>query len=174
MTSAPVRLLVEHAHELVTLSGPVGPRRGAAQGSLETIQDGAVAIGQDGRVVAVGPTQSVCRAVAIGPRTHIVDASGRAVLPGFVDAHTHLVFAGDRVEEFAERLAGADYLEILAAGGGILNTVRATTTASPSELVARSVRWVEAMLAQGTTTIEIKSGYGLSLDTERKAAPHRG
>jgi imidazolonepropionase len=111
-------LLVEHARELVTLEGPRGPRRGQEQGALGIVADGAVAAGRDGRVLAAGPTEAVRAAVRLAPGARVVDASGCAVLPGFVDAHTHAVFAGDRADEFVRRLEGEDYLQILAAGGG--------------------------------------------------------
>ena len=164
----PAVLLVEHAAELVTLAGPAGPRRGEAQAELGIVEDGAVAAGADGRILAAGPTTAVRAAVSLAADARIVDASGRAVLPGFVDPHTHAVFAGDRSDEFVRRLAGADYLEILAAGGGILSTVRATRAATEDELVAHAARTLDRMLCLGTTTLEIKSGYGLSTAEETK------
>jgi imidazolonepropionase len=161
-------LLVEHAAELVTLAGPPGPRRGPAQAELGIITDGAVVIGSDGRVLAVGPTDEIRAQVPLAPTTRVIDARGRAVLPGFVDAHTHAVFAGDRVEEFAQRLSGAEYLEILAAGGGILQTVGDTRGAAEDALVDQAECVLQAMLRLGTTSVEIKSGYGLSSETELK------
>src|SRR5437773_9680618 len=112
----PAALLVEHASELVTLAGPTGPRRGAAQAALGIVADGAVAAGADGRVLAAGPTEAVRAAISLAADARVIDAAGRTVLPGFVDPHTHAVFAGDRADEFVRRLAGADYLQILAAG----------------------------------------------------------
>jgi imidazolonepropionase len=164
----PAVLLVEHAGELVTLAGPPGPRRGRAQGDLGVVADGAVAAGADGRILAAGPTAVVRAAVRLAPRARVVDAAGGAVLPGFVDPHTHAVFAGDRADEFVRRLEGADYLQILAAGGGILSTVRATRQAPPAALQTRAARALAAMLLTGTTTVEIKSGYGLSTEAELK------
>jgi imidazolonepropionase len=161
-------LLVEHAAELVTLAGPPGPRHGPAQGELGIIADGAVAIGTDGRVLAVGPTSEVRAQVHLTPTTRVIDARGRAVLPGFVDPHTHAVFAADRLDEFAQRLSGAEYLDILAAGGGILQTVRDTRAATEDALVIQAERVLQAMLRLGTTSVEIKSGYGLSREAELK------
>jgi imidazolonepropionase len=164
----PAALLVEHAAELTTLAGPPGARRGRAQGEVGAVADGAVAVSADGRILAAGPTEAVRAALRLGPGARVIDASGRAVLPGFVDAHTHAVFAGDRVDEFELRLRGADYLEILAAGGGILSTVRATRAASAEALAARTAGFLESMLLLGATTVEIKSGYGLSTAEELK------
>jgi imidazolonepropionase len=127
-----------------------------------------VAAGADGRILAAGPTGEVREAVRLAPGARVVDASGCAVLPGFVDAHTHAVFGGDRADEFVSRLEGADYLQVLAAGGGILSTVRATREAPAAALEARARRALEAMLLTGTTTVEIKSGYGLSTAAEMK------
>jgi imidazolonepropionase len=135
------------------------------------VADGAVAAGADGRILAAGPTGVVREAVRLAPGARVVDASGCAVLPGFVDAHTHAVFGGDRADEFVRRLEGADYLQVLAAGGGILSTVRATREAPAPALEARARRALEAMLLSGTTTVEIKSGYGLSTGAELKLLP---
>ncbi|WP_038039890.1 imidazolonepropionase [Thermorudis peleae] len=161
-------LLVVHAAELVTLAGPPGPRAGAAQSQLAIVEDGAVAIGADGRIIAVGPTAHVRDEVTLAPDALVLDAHGRTVLPGFVDPHTHAVFAGDRVAEFEQRLAGADYLAILAAGGGILQTVRATRAASFDDLFTRADHVLDRMLLAGTTALEIKTGYGLNTETELK------
>ncbi|MGE5619764.1 MAG: imidazolonepropionase [Sphingomonadaceae bacterium] len=161
-------LLIEHADELVTLAGPPGPRRGPAQGDLAIIRDGALAAGADGRILAVGPTSQLLASVDLAAGARVIDASGRAVLPGFVDPHTHAVFAGDRAEEFSRRLEGIDYLEILAEGGGILNTVRATRAASETHLRELAAGYLAEMLSHGTTTVEIKSGYGLATGDELK------
>lgn len=173
--AGPVHLLVEHAAELVTLAGPPRPRWGPAQAELGIIRDGAVAAGADGRIIAVGPTDTVRATTVLAPGAEVIDATGRAVLPAFVDPHTHLVFAGDRVDEFEQRLAaplreggGADYLAILAAGGGILRTVRATRAAAPADLSRRAHAALRAMLRYGTTTVEVKSGYGLTTAEELK------
>jgi imidazolonepropionase len=160
-----VDLLIEHAAQLITLASPGGPKRGAAMRDLGIIADGALAIA-GGRIVAVGTTEMV-RAQAPEPARRI-DARGKAVLPGFVDAHTHVIFAGDRVDEFERRLEGATYLEIMAAGGGIMSTVRATRAASEAQLAAESATRLRKMLAHGTTTAEAKSGYGLTTADELK------
>jgi len=131
---------------------------------LGIVGDGAVAIA-DGRIVAAGTTselQSRCRA------RREIDAAGRVVLPGFVDAHTHVVFAGSRHDEFEQRISGATYLEIMAAGGGIMSTVRATRAATVTELVQQTGQRLARMLAHGTTTAEAKTGYGLTTEDESK------
>jgi imidazolonepropionase len=134
-------------------------------GPEESYTDGAVAI-EDGRVVAVGPTEAVTREYPPENAVERVDANGRAVLPGFVDAHTHGLFAGDRSDEFAAKLRGKTYQEILAEGGGILRTVRAVREASDERLLGNLVGHLDTMLAHGTTTVEVKSGYGLDTATE--------
>ncbi len=139
------------------------PSRG--EGPWGVIPDGAVHIA-DGRVARVGPSSDVSLGVKESVET--IDAGGGAVLPGFVDPHTHLVFAGDRAEEFARRMAGASYTEIMAAGGGIMSTVRATRAATTDDLYRQSRARAERMIAAGTTTVEIKSGYGLDVATERR------
>jgi imidazolonepropionase len=159
-----VDLLVHNASQLLTLASPGGPKRGAAMSELGIIPDGAVAIrGQE--IVAVAPSSELRRQVQAG---HSLDVEGRVVLPGFVDPHTHLVWAGDRAGEFEMRLAGATYMEIMAAGGGIMNTVRHTRAAGLDELVAQTEPRLRRMLAHGTTTVEIKSGYGLDTGAEIK------
>lgn len=155
-----IDLLVHSAAQLATPRG--GPQRGRELGRLVIIPDGAVAIG-DGRILAIGPTADLRRRYTASQE---LDASGRAVVPGFVDAHTHAVWAGDRASEFEMRLEGRSYMEILAAGGGIMSTVRATRAASAEQLLAETRPRLERMLACGTTTAEVKTGYGLDLATE--------
>jgi imidazolonepropionase len=132
---------------------------------LGIIEDGAVAI-QGDRIALVGRTSEVLAEAGDGAR--LIDASGKVVLPGFVDPHTHLVFAGDRASEFEMRLQGASYMEIMAAGGGIMNTVRSTREASLDDLVHQSRERLDRMLAHGTTTAETKTGYGLDTENELK------
>ena len=160
-----IDLLIAHAAQLITVASPGGPRRGTAMRELGAIRDGALAIAE-GRIVAVGTTAEL-RDLADNT-TQVIDATGKTVLPGFVDAHTHVVFAGDRVDEFERRLEGATYLEIMAGGGGIMSTVRATRAASEDQLVAESAARLRQMLAHGTTTAEAKSGYGLTTADELK------
>jgi imidazolonepropionase len=159
-----VDLLIRHAAQVVTPRGR-GPLRGAAMGLLTVIPDGAVAV-REGRIVAVGPTREI--EAQITEAAEILEARGRAVVPGLVDPHTHLIWAGDRAAEFEQRLKGATYLEILQAGGGILATVRATRAASPEQLMAETRARMDRMLLHGTTTAEAKTGYGLEWETERR------
>jgi imidazolonepropionase len=160
-----VDLLIEHADQLVTLASPRGPRRGAAMREPEIIRDGAIAV-RDGVIVAVGTTFQLLSQVRQAGCT--IDATGCAVVPGFVDAHTHVVFAGDRVDEFEQRLAGATYQQIMAAGGGIMSTVRATRAADEDELAQIGAARLRVMLEHGTTTVEAKTGYGLTTADELK------
>ena len=154
-------LAIVNIGQLVTLAGPGRPRVGAELRELGIIRDAAVLI-EDGHVVAAAPYHEIKSKI---PR-HAVDAEGRCVTPGFVDAHTHLIFAGNRAAEFEMRIAGASYQEIAAAGGGIRSTVKATRAASEEELLAESRRHRDWMLRSGTTTAEAKSGYGLERETE--------
>ena len=128
------------------------------------IEDGAIAV-RDGRIVWIGPTASVPRDF---DAAEVVDVAGRLITPGLIDCHTHLVFAGDRAREFELRLEGASYADIARAGGGIASTVRLTRAASEEELVAQALPRLDALIAGGVTTIEIKSGYGLERDGEIK------
>ena len=153
-------LLIHSASQVLTLAG--GPQRGRELGRLSIIEDGAVLI-EGETIAAVGCSAEL---LAAYPKTPQLNAGGRAMLPGFVDPHTHLIWAGDRAAEFELRLQGKTYLEILAAGGGILSTVRATRTASLDELKAQTRRRAHALLAHGTTTAEAKTGYGLDHDSE--------
>ena len=168
MAMTPVDLLIVGAGELVTMAG--GPRRGDRMKDAGVIPGGALAA-RDGRIVAVGPADEVLAAVETGPGTQVIDARGRAVIPGFVDPHTHLCFAGDRAEEFALRLGGATYQELAARGGGILKTVRATRAASQAELVELGLTRLDQLALNGTTTVEVKSGYGLNTGGRAEAAP---
>jgi imidazolonepropionase len=153
-------LVVRNIGRLVTLAGPA-PRLGAAMSDLGIVERAAV-VASGGRIAYAGPEAGLPPFEA----ARTLDAGGAAVLPGFVDAHTHLVFAGDRDEEIRQRLAGRTYAEIAAAGGGIVRTVEATRRASVDELAEGLARRLDEMLRQGTTTAEVKSGYGLETAAE--------
>ena len=153
-------LLVHSTSQVLTLQG--GPQRGMQLGQLGLVDDGAVAIGGE-RILAVGRTAEL--RAQFRARLEL-DAGGNAVLPGFVDPHTHLIWMGDRAGEFELRIAGASYMEILAAGGGILSTVRHTRAATVDELKAAARPRLRRMLAHGTTTAEAKTGYGLETEAE--------
>ena len=158
-------LAVINCRQLITLAGPARPRVGAEMRELSIISDGAMLVLNE-RIEKVGTRKQV--EPFIGAKCTVVDAGGRIVLPGFVDAHTHPVFAGTRANEFEERAGGASYQEIAARGGGIKSTVRSTQAATLDELVQAGRRYAEWFLRSGTTTVEAKSGYGLSVEDEIK------
>jgi imidazolonepropionase len=153
-------MLIHSATQLLTLPG--GPQRGGALGTLGLLENGAILV-RDEKIVAVGKTDELRAAYPGEPG---LDATGCVVMPGFVDPHTHVIWGGDRAREFEMRLEGAKYLDILAAGGGILSTVRATRTASIEALIAQTRPRLLRMFATGTTTVEAKTGYGLQTATE--------
>jgi imidazolonepropionase len=158
-------LVLLNARQLMTCAGPA-PRRGAAQADAGAIDDGALA-SLRGSIVYAGPSAD-CPPALLSAAL-VVDLQRRhSVVPGFVDAHTHAVFAGDRREELRRRLAGASYAQVAEAGGGIVSTVAATRAASESELADQAIARLDEMLACGTTTCEIKSGYGLTTESELK------
>ena len=162
-------LLVEGASGIATLAG--GLRRGGAQGDAGVVSGGAVAVAcWEGRILAAGAADEVSRQMAARGLPinafRRFDARGGLITPGLVDAHAHLLFAGTREGEWQLRARGAGYLEVLAAGGGILSTVAATRAASDQELLAGGRARLAQMLASGTTTAEAKSGYGLDVATE--------
>src|SRR3954454_4439038 len=159
----PVAVL--HAAQLVTMAGPKGPRVREQMRELAIIPDGGMLI-EDGRVVATGRSSEIEKALPAG--AEIIEARGKVVLPGFVDAHTHPVFGGDRVDEFEMRAQGATYEQIAESGGGIRSTVRKTRAASEEELLAQAKKHAGWFLRGGTTTVEAKSGYGLTIDDELK------
>ncbi len=159
----PVAVL--HAAQLVTLAGPTGPRIREQMRELAIIADGAMLI-EDGRVVATGPSSEIEK--VLPGNADSIDATGKVVLPGFVDAHTHPVFGGDRIDEFEMRARGATYEQIAESGGGIRSTVRKTRAASEEELLEQAKKHASWFLRGGTTTVEAKSGYGLTIDDELK------
>ncbi len=159
-------LAVVDAAELVTVPGPA-PKVGGALRALGVIERGCLAA-REGRIVFIGDERDYRNRVRLARRGREIDATGLTVLPGFVDPHTHLPFAGDRDLEFLRRLQGESYESIAASGGGILSTVEATRRATIDELVDLGKRRLDRMILHGTTTIEAKSGYGLRLDDELK------
>ena len=159
-----VDLILHNASQLVTCSSPGGPKRGDAMRDVGLIENGAVAV-TDTKITAVGTSVEI---VGEYNSDTMIDAGGRVVCPGFVDPHTHIVFAGNRLDEFELKIKGAGYLEILASGGGIISTVGKTREASLEDLVSQSRTRLDKMLACGTTTCEIKTGYGLDTETELK------
>jgi len=157
-------LLIVNAKELITLSTPdAGPRIGKQMQELGILKDGAIAI-REGRIVAVGSTREVSRVFKAG---YVINAQGKTVMPGFVDPHTHLVFSGSREDEFQMRVEGASTTEI-ADVGGVLATIKETRRARVESLVDLGLERLDAMLSHGTTTVEAKSGYGMTTTDELK------
>lgn len=160
-----IDLLIHNASQVcVVPSVNDGPQRGAALGTLGIIENGAVAV-DGGKIVEVGTSSDLRMRYDVG-RT--INADGNAVVPGFVDPHTHLMWVGDRAAEFEQRIAGATYMQIMAAGGGINSTVRQVRAASVDQLVTETRTRLDRMLHNGTTTVEIKTGYGLDTASELK------
>src|SRR5262245_47806376 len=157
-------LAILHASQLVTLTGPKRPRVGTELSALGIIRDGGMLI-RNGTIERVGPSDEIEKNIG---DAEIVDARGRVVMPGFVDAHTHLVFAGNRLDDFERRARGETYEQIAKAGGGIWSTVEKTRAASEPDLLAQAKKHANWFLRAGTTTIEAKSGYGLTLEDELK------
>jgi len=153
-------MLIHSAAQLLTLAG--GPQRGRSLGRLGVIEDGAVLI-RDEKILEVGKTADLR---AAHPHEPMQDAYGCVVMPGFVDPHTHVIWGGDRAVEFEKSLEGANYLDLLAAGGGINATVRSTRKANIEELITQTRSRLFRMFAHGTTTVEAKTGYGLQTATE--------
>ncbi|RQH02471.1 imidazolonepropionase [Natrarchaeobius oligotrophus] len=157
-----LQLVVHDASEVAAVRDGDGS---SASSGLEPIDDGAVAV-VDGEIEAVGDSGAITREYPPENAETAIDATGRTVQPGFVDPHTHAVFAGDRSDEFEAKLQGKSYQEIMAEGGGILRTVRATREADDETLLANLLDHLDVMLAHGSTTVEVKSGYGLDAETE--------
>jgi imidazolonepropionase len=158
--------LIDNADLVATCAGPA-PRRGAAQGDISALTHASVAA-FEGKIVFVGPAAEASKMVTLTEDAQVVDGTGCTIVPGFVDPHTHLIFAGDRRDELRRRLAGATYADIAASGGGIVKSVAATRAASEHELVNHARQRLSEMLAFGTTTAEAKSGYGLELAAEQR------
>jgi imidazolonepropionase len=159
-------LAIRHLRQLFTCAGPA-PRRGGAQRDISFIEDGAIAADGE-RIVFAGADRDLPASIVSAVGARAIDGRGLSAVPGFVDAHTHAMFAGDRRDELRRRLAGATYAQIAADGGGIVSTVRATRAASEDALVEATRGRLAEMLACGTTTAEIKSGYGLDVASELK------
>jgi len=162
-----VDLLITNIGKCLTLAGPKRARIGKEMREIGEIEEAAIAVA-NGKIVAVGREKDVLQQIKGANPARTIDANGRLVTPGLVDPHTHLVHGGSREHELALKIEGVPYLEILARGGGILSTVRATRQASEEELYAQAYASLNRMLLHGTTTVEAKSGYGLSLEAERK------
>ena len=157
-------LALLHASQLVALAGPKRPRVGKELSELGIIRDGGILI-RDGKIDIVGSSDEIEKK---SNGAEIVDLGWRVVLPGFIDAHTHLVFAGNRLNDFERRARGETYEQIAKAGGGIWSTVEKTRAASASDLFEQAKKHADWFLKCGTTTVEAKSGYGLTLDDELK------
>lgn len=161
-------ILLTNIGQLATLEGHSDqPKRGEELSELSIIENGAIAI-KDGIIIAVGSTKEVLSEITEEPDLPSIEFPGMLATPGFIDSHTHLTFGGSREKDFALKLAGKTYLEILKEGGGILNTLRSTRRASQDELSSNGFSYAESMLSNGTTTIEAKSGYGLDTENELK------
>ncbi len=158
-------IIIQNAAQLVTCSGSEA-KKGLQMGNLGIVENGAIVI-EDGVITQVGKTDEVLKTVNVDG-FQVIDALGKAVLPGFVDSHTHFVFGGDRSEEFSWRLKGVDYMEIMERGGGILSTVKATRNETEKVLYEKGFKCLTSMLSFGVTTVEGKSGYGLDTETELK------
>lgn len=159
-----VDLILKNIAQLVACAGSDKALRGKGMSAVGMLENGAIAVAS-GKIVAVGPSADIESQYTTD---NVIDCAGKAVVPGFVDSHTHTVFGGDRVNEFEMRIQGADYLEILGAGGGIVSTMQHTRDASEASLVESARKRLDEMLALGSTTIEIKTGYGLDTETELK------
>ena len=160
-------ILIKNASQIATCAGCDRPRRGKEMSYDIMMEDGWVAAAE-GRIVGIGKGD-IPREIRVDDDTLVIDASGKTVLPGFVDPHTHLVHGGSREMELALKLEGVSYLDILKKGGGILSTVRATRAASEDELMKKAAKSLDIMLLHGTTTVEAKSGYGLNMEDEIKS-----
>jgi len=160
-----VDIVIKNISELHTLQGPDRPRMGKEMRETGKIEDGGLAVNGE-EIAAVGPSEEITTAYE-GKKE--IDASGKTVIPGFVDPHTHLVFAGSREDELVMKIEGKSYMEILEEGGGILSTVRSTREASKKDLKEQSLKRLNSMLENGTTTVEVKSGYGLDKENEIKS-----
>jgi imidazolonepropionase len=159
--------LIRNIGQLLTMDGENAPRRGPRARDLGILENVCL-VAKDGVIVAAGPEEEVLRSVLLDKNAIALDAGGRVVAPGFVDPHTHAVFGGWRYEEYSMRCHGASYLDIAERGGGINSTVKATRASSYESLRDRTLGFLDLMLSTGTTSCEVKSGYGLDAETEAK------
>ena len=161
-------LLLTNIGQVATLAGHSDtPKTGTQMSEVSIIENGAIAV-KEGKIIAVGPTKDILAQVTEEPKLPAIEFPGMLATPGFIVSHTHLTFGGSRENDFAMKLAGKSYLEILEAGGGILNTLRSTRSAGEKELVRNAFSYAEGMLSMGSTMIEAKSGYGLDTENELK------
>ncbi len=161
-------ILLTNIGQVATLEGhSETPKIGVEMTELSIIENGAIAI-KDGKILAVGHTNEILSQISQEPELPAIEFPGMLAVPGFIDSHTHLVFGGSRENDFSMKLAGKTYLEILESGGGILNTLQSTRSATQKELESNAFSYAESMLSMGTTTIEAKSGYGLDTENELK------
>lgn len=161
-------ILLTNIGQVATLEGhSETPKIGVEMTELSIIENGAIAI-KDGKILAVGHTNEILSQISQEPELPAIAFPGMLAVPGFIDSHTHLVFGGSRENDFSMKLAGKTYLEILESGGGILNTLQSTRSATQKELESNAFSYAESMLSMGTTTIEAKSGYGLDTENELK------
>lgn len=165
MTNASPTLIIQHATQLLAIPPTPQPRLGPQMREIGVIEDGCIAIAND-KIIAVGTTDDVMATLEPSPDCEIINATGHVVTPGLVDPHTHPIYAGNRAAEFEMRIEGKSYEEIAAAGGGIRASVRMTRDAALEDLIAPARKRFDRMLAYGTTTVEAKSGYGLSAESE--------
>ncbi len=165
--SREIDLLIDHIGTMLTMAGARAPRSGAEMDDVGPVDDAAIAV-RDGRILSCGPRDRVLGDIEGSPVREHVDAGGRLLTPGFVDPHTHSVFAGRREGEFEQKVRGVSYQKIAEEGGGILNTVTSVRKASVDDLIRESIPRLQVMLSHGTTTVEVKSGYGLTTEDELK------
>ncbi|XP_077355487.1 putative imidazolonepropionase isoform X2 [Festucalex cinctus] len=170
MSVASLKLLVKNAQQVIVIcnNGEKYVTKGDGDIDIHILHNASVVVGSDGLIKAVGPADAIEREYMHASFNSVIDATGMCVLPGLVDAHTHPIWAGDRVHEFAMKLAGATYMDVHRAGGGIHLTVERTRAAGAGDLLASLSGRLERMRRAGTTLVEVKSGYGLELPTEMK------
>ncbi len=163
-----IKLVIDEIEELVTPRDNGIPLSGKEQGSVEVINNATILVDGNGNIIDYGKREEVLKQYTITPSTYVLSGKGKTVIPGLIDPHTHLIYKGCRHWELERRLKGESYIEILKKGGGILSTVKNTRDATEDELFELARERISIMLSYGTTSMEIKSGYGLSVDSEKK------